>query len=110
MGSGGEDVDSLRDWVSELEYELLEFEEGHSPGDSDGGEVYEFVLTEEGYPGFSYVISGPRDCYLLIEDCWFSVSNPSNPPVTEPEGEKLTLEKVKELAQKGEETIPFYTA
>ena len=106
----GEDVDSLRDWVSELEYELLEFEEGHSPGDSDGGEVYEFVLTEEGYPGFSYVISGPRDCYLLIEEYWFSVANPSNPPVTEPEGEKLTLEKVKELAQKGEETIPFYTA
>lgn len=33
---------------------------------------------------------------------WYSVSNPSDPPITEPLGEQLTLEKVKELAEKGE--------
>ncbi len=33
---------------------------------------------------------------------WYSVSNPSNPPLTEPKGEKLTLEKIKELAKIGE--------
>lgn len=94
----GEEVDSLRDWAAKLEYELLEFEEGRSPGDSDGGEVYDFVLTEGGFPGFSYVINGPDDCYLLIEGYWFSVRNPSDPPVTEP----LTLAAVKQLSEKGE--------
>ena len=83
----GEEVAALRDWASKLEYELFEFEEGQSPGDSDGGEVYDFVLTEGGYPGFSYVINGTEDCYLLIEGYWFSVKNPSNPPVIEPQRE-----------------------
>lgn len=80
----GEDVDDLRDWVSKLEYELFAFEEGQSPGDGDGGEVYDFTLTEGDCPGFSYVINGPEDCYLLIEGNWYSVSNPSDPPVREP--------------------------
>ncbi len=77
----GNDVDSLRGWVSAQEYELVEFEEGQSPGDSDGGEVYDFILTESDYPGFSYVISGADECYLLIKSHWYSVANPSNPPI-----------------------------
>ena len=99
----GEDVESLRDWAAKLEYELFEFEEGQSPGDSDGGEVYDFVLTEGGYPGFSYVINGTEDCYLLIEGYWFSVKNPSEPPVIEPHEEQLSLAEVRELAEKGED-------
>ena len=65
--------DGLRDWASGLKYELLDSEE--NPGDRDGGGVYEVVLTEGYYPGFSYVICGPDDCYLLIEGCWYSVTN-----------------------------------
>lgn len=80
----GEDVDNLRDWASKLECELLEYEAGQSPGDCNGGEIYNFTLTEGDDPGFSYVISGPNQCYLLIEGTWYSVLNPSNPPVTEP--------------------------
>lgn len=99
----GEDVESLRDWAAKLEYELFEFEEGQSPGDSDGGEVYDFVLTEGGYPGFSYVINGTEDCYLLIEGYWFSVKNPSEPPVMEPHEEQLSLAEVRQLAEKGED-------
>ena len=99
----GEEVEALRDWASKLEYELFEFEEGQSPGDSDGGEVYDFVLTEDGYPGFSYVINGTEDCYLLIEGYWFSVKNPSEPPVMEPHEEQLSLAEVRQLAEKGED-------
>ena len=40
----GDELDALRDWVSGLKYELLDSEE--NPGDRDGGEVYEVVLTE----------------------------------------------------------------
>ncbi len=65
----GEEVEALRDWASKLEYELFEFEEGQ-------------------YPGFSYVVNGTEDCYLLIEGYWFSVKNPSAPPVMEPHEEQ----------------------
>lgn len=97
-----EQADLLRNWASELECELLAFEEGQSPGDSDGGEVYTFSPAEDGHPDFSYVINGTDNCYLSADGNWYSVSNPSNPPLTEPKGEKLTLEKIKELAKIGE--------
>ena len=48
--------------------------------DEEEGERYDFVLTEGDYPGFTYIINGPDDCYLLIEGNWFSVLNPSYPP------------------------------
>lgn len=78
----GEELDALREWASGLKYELLDSEE--EPGDRDGGEVYEIVLTEGYYPGFSYVIHGADDGYLLIEGYWYSVTNPSDPPIAAP--------------------------
>ena len=78
----GDELDALKDWASGLKYELLDSEE--NPGDRDGGEVYEVVLTEGYYPGFSYVIHGADDCYLLIEGYWYSVTNPSDPPIASP--------------------------
>ena len=48
----GEDVENLRDWVSKLECELLEAEEGQTPGNSDSRAEYdfEFIPTEGDYP------------------------------------------------------------
>lgn len=97
---GGE-LEALKDWMSGLNYSMIQFEKGKSPGDGDGGEAYSFDMADTGHPGFSYVINGPDRCYLLMDGNWYSVSNPSNPPVTEPLWEKLTIEKVKELAKKG---------
>lgn len=97
-----EKLDELKNWASELKCRLQKFEAGQSPGDSNGGEVYMFSPTEGDCPEFSYVINGPNQCYILTGGSWYSVANPSGPPVTEPHGEKLTLEKVKELAGYGE--------
>ena len=80
----GEMLNALRDWAAGLKYEHKTYAQGQAPGDLDGGEVYSFVLTEGDYPGFSYIINGPADCHLLIEGEWFTVSNPSDPPITEP--------------------------
>ena len=80
--AAGAEVDSLRSWANGLKYDILDVEEGHTPGDRDGGEVYSFALTEGEYPGFSYVIDG-SDSYLLIEGHWYTVSNPSRPPCVE---------------------------
>lgn len=53
-GGTAAELEALREWASGLKYEILEFEEGRFPGDYDGGKVYEIVLTEGPYPGFSY--------------------------------------------------------
>lgn len=97
-----DELETLKNWILGLNYSMVRFEEGNSPGDADGQEVYRFELTDADHTGFSYVINGPDKCYLLMDGNWYSVSNPSNPPVTEPQWEILTIEKVKELAKKGD--------
>lgn len=97
-----EELDELMNWAFELKCRPLQCENGQTPGDSNGGEFYSFSPAEGGCPEFSYVINGPGQYYLLAEGNWYSVVNPSKPPVTEPHGETLTLEKVKELARHGE--------
>ena len=80
-----EELDALRDWANNLKYELVHFEEGNTPGDSDGGEVYSFTIEQGDYPGFSYIIHGVDKCYLRVEDEWYSVSNPTTPPISAPQ-------------------------
>lgn len=75
----GDDLEALRAWANGLSYEKREFEEGHTPGDAEGQEAYLFELTSGDDSGFDYVICGPDDCYLLIGDTWYAVSNPSDP-------------------------------
>lgn len=81
----GEDVDTLRDWAAGLKYEHKTYAEGQSPGDAEGGEMYSFELTEGDYPGFTYYVGGPDNSHLVIEGEWFSVSNPSRPPIEAPD-------------------------
>lgn len=97
----GDELETLKDWMSGLNYSIVQCEKGNSPGDGDGGEAYSFAMTDTDCPGFSYVINGPDSCYLLVDGNWYSVSNPSDPPVAEPQWENLTINKVKELAKKG---------
>ena len=97
-----DELETLKNWILELNYSMVQFEDGHSPGDEDGGEAYEFDMAGTDHSGFSYVMNGPNRCYLLMDGNWYSVSNPSDPPVTEPQWEELTIEKVKELAKKGD--------
>lgn len=80
-----DELEALKEWISGLDYRVIQFEEGNSPGDGDGGEVYDFDMTDADHPGISYVINGPDKCYLLMDGNWYRVSNPSDPPVTEPQ-------------------------
>lgn len=80
----GKEIEALREWLDKLAYTLVEVEEGKTPGDNNGGEVYNFDLIGGVWPNFSYVINGKDDCYILFEGNWFVVTNPSNPPVVEP--------------------------
>ena len=81
----GTEIDPLREWFNKLSYKHIDVKEGQSPGDSNGNEVYTFVFTGREWLGFSYIISGKNDCYILSpEGNWFSVIEPSNPPVVRP--------------------------
>lgn len=87
----------LKEWVSGLQCEQKDFEQGNTPGDTEGGEAYSFTFNGKPELDFSYVINGENDCYLLFGSTWYSVPNPSVPPVStlvdaEPKKE-LTLEE-----------------
>lgn len=78
----GEALQALKEWAEEQarHTQHRDFEEGQSPGDSDGGEIYLFQGTMNA-PEFAYVINGPEDCYILQGSDWFAVMEPSDPPV-----------------------------
>ena len=72
----GEDAEAIKAWGAGLEFEKYD---GVSPGESDGGEFYEFS-SADGTISVSYISGGPDDFHLLIDSQWYSVSNPSDPP------------------------------
>lgn len=72
-------IEDFESWVMNLSLEHKTFEEGNSPGDSDGGAVYNFSINN-GKTMFSYVMTG-EDRYIVFHDEWYEVSNPSDPPV-----------------------------
>lgn len=78
----GEALDTLRAWTNDLRYKLTEFAEGNTPGNVDGGEVYDVVLTERDYPGYTDLINGPEGHYLLIEGHWYTTgTDPTASPL-----------------------------
>lgn len=81
----GTEIANLKKWFDNLGYKLIDVQNGQTPGDSNGNEVYTFEFTGGEWLGFSYVINGANDCYILNPDGnWFAVTNPTNPPVSEP--------------------------
>lgn len=81
----GTEISPLREWFNKLSYRHIEVKEGQSSGDGNGNEVYTFAFTGGDWLGFSYIINEENDCYILSpEGNWFSVTNPSNPPVVRP--------------------------
>jgi hypothetical protein len=67
-------------WLWGLRINRVNFVEGQSPGDGDGGEVYSL---DNGYGEVSYVKNGADDCFVLYGGDWYKVQNPSDPPLEE---------------------------
>ena len=80
----GEELEALRAWAGGLDCAPASFAEGEPPGDAEGGEAYTFTPADG--PGFSYVLTGPEEAWLLAEGAWYAVRNPSVPPVELPGG------------------------
>lgn len=98
----GDEIDALREWASGLKFLPHEFEKNKTPYDTDTDvESYEFYLTKGDYRNISYAIIDEKTSYIFYADKWYTVTNPSVPPLQEPA--ELTLDKVIELAGKGDD-------
>ena len=61
------ELENIKEWISGLQYEEVAFEQGQTPGDNDGGEVYDFVISSEDTINFSYIIN---EIYNTIKNCY----------------------------------------
>ena len=89
----GEESASLERWALALDLTAESFPEGETPGDRDGGSGYTFQLEDK---SFSYILAGD-EAYILLEDAWYRVENPSDPPLSVPGEPELTAEDVEQV-------------
>lgn len=75
----GDACQGLVAWIAQLEFQPVAFAQGASPGDAEGGEVYDIALEQGGASCFSYVITGDA-AYILADGAWYAVQDPSPPP------------------------------
>ena len=70
----GREVETLRGWLANLELRPEHFDEGETPGDTEGDIAWSFSV-HGGDVSFFYLESG----YLCHEDMWYAVSSPDFP-------------------------------
>lgn len=80
----GEALDLLRSWANGLELTPCagDFPEREGPNDVEGGESWTVTPAESSASSFRYMNHGPEACYIHMDDLWYLVSNPSDPPIT----------------------------
>jgi len=74
-----QDFKGFKDWFAQLSLEHKEFADGKSPAETyAGGDSYEFSINN-GALYFTYVDHG-IGAYVVYENEWYEVLNPSEPP------------------------------
>ncbi len=91
----GREVETLRGWLADLELNPAHFDEGETPGDTEGDTAWSFSVNG-GDVTFFYLESG----YLCHEDMWYAVSGPDFP------WQALELEEMRNPVLPPEETVP----
>lgn len=64
----------------------LELRECEEPQPAEGEDRYDF--SPDGRPGFTYVDRG-SEAFLIVDDKWYKVTNPSDPPLEWEEDGKI---------------------
>ena len=64
----------------------LELRECEQPQPAEGEDCYDF--SPDGRPGFTYVDRG-SEAFLIVDDKWYKVTNPSDPPLEWEENGKI---------------------
>ena len=104
----GEELDQLRTWTNNLRYILIANSGKEPPYNTEIKEMYEFIITEGFYPGYSYIVTESGESYLLIEGYWYYDPSPSKPPIDVPSAEKEHQPPTMSNADSISETIKFY--
>ena len=75
-----DEIAAVTEWVLGLEVEQVPLDDAETPNNYAGGAAWHFVVNG-GEFAFSYVdYDGGA---ILMNDEWYAVKNPSNPPVQE---------------------------
>jgi hypothetical protein len=72
------DIADLARWLADLSFEKVEFNAGQTPGDSIGVENYRFTANAS-IDLFTYGKYGEDECFILYNNEWYKVANPSDP-------------------------------
>lgn len=73
-------IDDMIEWVSDLDYKKVQFEEGRTPADGEGQAVYSLEFSDG--TQFAYYNCGTEH-YIRMADTWYQVKNPKLPPAGE---------------------------
>lgn len=109
----GTELDQLRTWTNDdlrYRYILIGDSGKEPPYNKEIKEMYEFIITEGDYPGYSYIVTDSGDSYLLIEGYWYFDPNPSKPPIAIPSAEAENQPPNMSAADNISGTIKFYYA
>ena len=107
----GTELDQLRTWTNDdllYRYILIGDSGKEPPYNKEIKEMYEFIITEGDYPGYSYIVTDSGDSYLLIEGYWYFDPNPSKPPIAIPSAEAENQPPNMSAADNISGTIKFY--
>lgn len=77
-----ERIAEMKEWVADLEYEEIRFQEGMSPADGEGQAVYSLEFSDG--TEFAYYDCGTEH-YIRKAELWYRVRFPQLPPVGEPD-------------------------
>ena len=75
-----DETEAVTEWVLGLEVEQVPLDDGETPNNYAGGVAWHFNVNG-GELAFSY--ADYDGSAILINDEWYAVKNPSNPPVKE---------------------------
>ena len=77
MTVANEEMDGFFAWLSDLKIRTVEFDQGETPADVEGGMCYDFDLND-GEQTFSCYFS-QQEAYLRFEERWYEILNWSDP-------------------------------
>ena len=68
------DIPQFREWVLSLQFKHQNFEKGESPGDSNGGDAYNFRISNDAQLNFTYIDIGNNNHYIEFEGKWYLIT------------------------------------
>lgn len=100
-----DEITEVKDWALGLDLLPMDFSDGEAPNEVyAGGESYTFDINN-GEKVFTYLYI--NDYYIFVNDQWYLVENPSNPPVSTENTTVMFHDKIFKSSQLSRETLEW---